>query len=115
MSAENRFERSIEAVKDAIPLSRYIEDTGLTTLRPAGLRLVGLCPLHEEKTPSFTVFKNDSFYCFGCGEWGDVVDLHARVDNHSQMWTAMVDLATRYDVPLPERSESWHRAQDRKA
>jgi len=33
----------------------------------------GLCPFHGEKEPSFTVYE-DNFYCFGCGEHGDVID-----------------------------------------
>lgn len=37
-------------------------------LRRAGRNLVGLCPFHNEKTPSFNIFpENGSFYCFGCG------------------------------------------------
>jgi len=39
-------------------------------------RLVGLCPLHDEKTPSFTLYLNsNSFYCFGCNKHGDVISL----------------------------------------
>ena len=38
-------------------------------------RLAGVCPFHEEKTPSFTIFTNDNnFYCFGCNAHGDVID-----------------------------------------
>jgi DNA primase len=97
-----------------VPLARYIEDRGLTELKPQGLRLVGRCMLHEEKTPSFTVFENQSFYCFGCGAWGDVVSLHALVDGHDQQWTAMVDLSSRYGVELPERPPEWFEWQNEK-
>ena len=49
-------------------------------LRRRGKNLVGLCPFHNEKTPSFTVYpENGSFYCFGCGAKGDVIDLVARL------------------------------------
>ena len=42
-------------------------------LKRAGSNVVGLCPFHNEKTPSFTVFpQTNSFYCFGCGAGGDV-------------------------------------------
>ena len=42
-------------------------------LKRAGRNLVGLCPFHGEKTPSFTVFpQSSSYYCFGCGAGGDV-------------------------------------------
>jgi putative DNA primase/helicase len=48
---------------------------GLVTLRPAGSKLVGLCPFHGEKTPSFTVTpKTGKYKCFGCSKGGDVVD-----------------------------------------
>ena len=44
------------------------------TLRRAGSNVKGLCPFHSEKTPSFTVYPADnSFYCFGCGEGGDII------------------------------------------
>ena len=42
-------------------------------LKKAGQNFVGLCPFHAEKTPSFTVSPNKQmFYCFGCGEGGNV-------------------------------------------
>ncbi len=43
-------------------------------LRKVGSRLVGLCPFHQEKTPSFTIFPDNHWYCFGaCQEGGDVI------------------------------------------
>ena len=51
----------------------------VVTLKRAGGNLVGRCPFHSEKTPSFTVFPaTSSYYCFGCGEQGDVIDFTAR-------------------------------------
>ena len=47
-----------------------------------GRNLVGLCPFHSEKTPSFTVYPDSqSFYCFGCGAGGDVVTFVRRIEN----------------------------------
>ncbi len=44
-------------------------------LRESGGRLMGLCPFHEEKTPSFVIFEDQNrFHCFGCGADGDSVD-----------------------------------------
>jgi CHC2 zinc finger len=43
-------------------------------------RLVACCPLHNEKSPSFTVYPDGHFYCFGCGAHGDVIDLCAQLD-----------------------------------
>lgn len=41
------------------------------------------CPFHEEKTPSFRVYENNSFYCFGCGAGGDVITLIMKMENLS--------------------------------
>jgi DNA primase len=42
--------------------------SGYVSLKRAGSNLVGLCPFHSERSPSFTVYSgNGSFYCFGCG------------------------------------------------
>jgi hypothetical protein len=63
----------IERAKNDNPIvqviSRYVE------LRPAGANIVGLCPFHEEKIPSFTVYPNTGkFHCYGCGKHGDVIN-----------------------------------------
>ena len=67
---EVRFRNNIEDV-----ISQYVQ------LKRAGSNLVGLCPFHSEKSPSFTVFsKSDSFYCFGCGAGGDVISFIRRAE-----------------------------------
>ena len=48
-------------------------------LKQAGNRYVGLCPLHQEKTPSFFVFPNNRWKCFGCHEAGDAIDFVRRL------------------------------------
>ncbi len=61
-----------------------IEDivSGYVQLKRRGKNLVGLCPFHNEKTPSFTVYpENGSFYCFGCGAGGEVVSFIRRAEN----------------------------------
>lgn len=61
-----------------------IEDivSGYVQLKRRGKNLVGLCPFHNEKTPSFTVYpENGSFYCFGCGAGGEVVSFIKRAEN----------------------------------
>ena len=51
-------------------------------LRRAGRNMVGLCPFHGEKTPSFNVYpENGSFYCFGCNKGGDVISFIMGVEN----------------------------------
>ena len=59
-----------------------IEQTisGYIPLKRRGKNLVGLCPFHNEKTPSFTVYpENQSFYCFGCGATGDGIKMAVAV------------------------------------
>lgn len=61
-----------------------IEDvvSGYVQLKKRGKNFVGLCPFHNEKTPSFTVYpENGSFYCFGCGAGGEVVSFIRRAEN----------------------------------
>ena len=52
------------------------------TLRKRGNTSVGLCPFHNEKTPSFTVYNDtQSFYCFGCGAGGDAIGFIKKIEN----------------------------------
>jgi DNA primase catalytic core len=63
---------SVEAVKAAADIVAVVEDR--TSLRKQGARLVGRCPFHEERTPSFSVNPGEGFYyCFGCHKGGDVI------------------------------------------
>lgn len=72
------------------------------SLRRRGKNLVGLCPFHNEKTPSFTVYpENDSFYCFGCGVGGDVITFVRRIENLDYL-EAVKMLADRAGMALPE-------------
>ena len=50
-----------------------------TTLKPRGSTLVGRCPFHEERSPSFTVYPDQHYHCFGCQAHGDVLDLVQRM------------------------------------
>lgn len=57
-------------------ISSYVQ------LKRRGKNLVGLCPFHSEKTPSFTVYpESQSFYCFGCGVGGEVINFIRRAEN----------------------------------
>jgi len=75
-------------------------------LRKSGpSRYMGLCPFHSEKTPSFTVHVVHQFYkCFSCGAGGDVVKFVMEKDGLS-FWEALKQLAERYGIPLPKRSQ----------
>ncbi len=71
-------------------------------LRRTGNRHVGLCPFHQEKTPSFAVDSNNQFYhCFGCGSGGDVLSFVMKYQNLPFM-DAVRYLAERYHIALPQ-------------
>ncbi len=72
-------------------------------LKRSGVRFLGRCPFHGEKTPSFSVHAGQQFYhCFGCGESGDVFSFMMKYHNFD-FPTALKELAKRYHVQLPER------------
>lgn len=71
-------------------------------LRRRGRTYTGLCPFHNEKTPSFTVYpETQSFYCFGCGAGGDAITFVRRMDNLDYM-EAVKSLADRAGLALPQ-------------
>ena len=72
------------------------------TLRRSGRILMGLCPFHNEKTPSFAVYPdNGSFYCFGCGAGGDAVSFLMRMERLDYV-EAVKALSERLGMQLPE-------------
>lgn len=72
------------------------------SLKRRGKNLVGLCPFHNEKTPSFTVYpENGSFYCFGCGVGGDVFSFVRQIENLDYI-EAVKLLAERSGIALPQ-------------
>lgn len=73
------------------------------SLKRRGRNLVGLCPFHGEKTPSFNLYpETSSFYCFGCGAGGDVITFIRRIENLSYI-DAVKLLADRAGMPIPEQ------------
>ncbi len=77
-------------------ISQYVN------LKRRGKNLVGLCPFHGEKTPSFTVYpETASFYCFGCGVGGDVFTFTGLIENLDYMESIKL-LAERSGVALPD-------------
>lgn len=71
-------------------------------LKRRGRNMVGLCPFHGEKTPSFNVYtENGSFYCFGCGAGGDVITFIMRIENLDYV-EAVKFLAQRAGLEMPQ-------------
>ncbi len=89
----------IRAVRDAVDIVAIAGDH--TRLTKRGRRHQGLCPLHKEKTPSFSVDPVQGlFYCFGCGAGGDAIKLHMLATG-DDFPSAIESLAGRYGIPLP--------------
>ena len=66
--------------------------------------MVGLCPFHGEKTPSFNIYtENGSFYCFGCGAGGDVITFIMKIENLDYV-EAVKFLAQRAGMEMPENT-----------
>ncbi|WP_347353649.1 DNA primase [Intrasporangium sp.] len=88
----------IATVKERSSLEDVVREH--VTLRRSGSRLVGLCPFHDEKSPSFGINPANGFYhCFGCGEGGDVISFVQKVDSLS-FTEAVERLAERFGVQL---------------
>ncbi|MBQ7203561.1 MAG: DNA primase [Eubacterium sp.] len=72
------------------------------TLKRRGRNYVGLCPFHNEKTPSFTVYPDtQSFYCFGCSAGGDAIGFVKKIENLDYI-DAVKLLAGRAGLQMPE-------------
>lgn len=73
-------------------------------IKRAGRISKGLCPFHSEKTPSFTVYPDtQSYYCFGCGNGGDVVTFIKNIENLDYL-DAVKFLADRVGMDVPEEN-----------
>jgi DNA primase len=81
-------------------ISRYVK------LKKRGRNYVGLCPFHDEKTPSFVVSpEKQIFHCFGCGASGDVVKFIMRIED-IDFKTAVKELAKEAGIPAPRFSKT---------
>src|SRR3954453_16356879 len=94
----------VEQLKASVDIVSVIGE--YVRLRRSGTqRYMGLCPFHNEKSPSFTVHVVHQFYkCFSCGAGGDVVKFVMEKEGVS-FYEALKSLAERYGVPMPKRSQ----------
>ena len=90
----------VQALHDRIDIEDVV--SSYVSLKRTGRNLQGLCPFHNEKTLSFTVFpETKSFYCFGCQASGDIISFTMRIENLYYV-EAVKSLATKAGMPLPE-------------
>lgn len=93
-----------EQVKAQVDIVRTVGE--YVRLRRNGTRMVGLCPFHNEKTPSFGVTPSLGIYkCFGCGAGGDVIKFIQEIEQLT-FWEALKTLAERNGIPVPQRREA---------
>src|SRR2546421_229136 len=89
---------SVEAVKAAADVVEVI--SGRTQLKRSGARFTGLCPFHDERTPSFAVSpEKGTYYCFGCQRGGDTISFVEETEGVDFVG-AIEWLAQRFNVPL---------------
>ena len=108
MAHNDYFLEEIRARADIVEVvSDYVK------LELKGKNHLGLCPFHQEKTPSFTVSRDKQlYYCFGCGAGGDIFNFLMEIENLPFIEAAKI-LANRYGVPIPEREPTTkQRAED---
>ncbi|MBA3370313.1 MAG: DNA primase [Thermoleophilaceae bacterium] len=103
---------SVERVKEAVDMVELVG--ARTDLRRVGTRHVGLCPFHDERTPSFSVNAEHALYhCFGCGESGDSIKF-VRETEGLDFAEAIEHLAERYGVELEREDEDPRAEEDRR-
>jgi len=95
-----------DIIRDIIETARIEEVVGdFVSLRKRGANLVGLCPFHNEKTPSFNVSPARGIYkCFGCGKAGSAVNFVMEHEHYSYP-DALRYLAKKYNIRIEEHKQ----------
>jgi len=92
----------VERLKSAVDIVTVVSEY-VPRLEKRGVRYVGLCPFHSEKTPSFSVHATHQFYkCFGCGAGGDVIKFVMEIEGLT-FYEALKHLAERHGIPMPKQ------------
>src|SRR3954468_1276103 len=103
---------SIDRVKEAVDMVELVG--ARTDLRRVGSRWTGLCPFHDERTPSFSVDGERGFYhCFGCGASGDAIGFVQEIESLT-FAEALESLADRYGVELKREQEDPRAEEERR-
>ena len=99
----------IDRIRDAADIESLASE--LTVLKGREGRLVGCCPFHTEQDASFMVFADQgSWHCFGCNRGGSAFDLIME-SKGLEFWDAVVYLAAKYNIPLPDMTPEEKEAQ----
>lgn len=102
---------TIDRIMNAAEISEVVSD--FVSLKKRGVNLIGLCPFHNEKTPSFTVSASKGIYkCFGCGKGGNSVNFLMEHE-HISYPEALKTLAKKYHIEVEEKEETAEELQQK--
>lgn len=108
---ENDLQKFIDELRSRVSVADVVAEKVKLTRK--GREYTGLCPFHNEKTPSFTVNEAKGFYhCFGCGAHGDIIKFEMEANNLPFM-DALEKLANKAGLPMPKFSKE-HSAEQEK-
>lgn len=100
---------TIDEIFETVKIEEVVGD--FITLKKRGVNLLGLCPFHNEKTPSFTVSPTKGIYkCFGCGEGGNSVSFLMDKEHYSYP-EALKYLAKKYNIEIEEEEMTSEQTQ----
>ncbi len=106
-------DEKVDEVRTAADLVEVAED--YVQLKQSGSRYMGLCPFHNEDTPSFSVDPDQNlYYCFGCQNGGDVFKFLQEIEGVGFLESVRI-LAERYGIPLPEKEADQEAANERES
>ena len=102
---------TIDRIFDTAKIEEVVGD--YVTLKRRGANLIGNCPFHNEKTPSFSVSPAKNIYkCFGCGEGGNPVNFIMKIENLSY-YEALKFIAKKYHIEIVEKELNEEQLQQR--
>lgn len=101
---EVTFQQAVEQIKSSLDIADVVSK--YVVLKKTGRNFQGLCPFHNEKTPSFVVTPDKQiFKCFGCGEGGDVISFLMKINNQS-FSEVVEEQASILGIELPKKSKN---------
>lgn len=99
------YQDAVEIIRNRVDIVDLVSE--YTRLKKSGRNFVGLCPFHNEKTPSFSVSpEKNLYYCFGCQRGGDIFSFVMEKEKLT-FSEAVAYLAKKYNIELPEKSKSF--------
>jgi DNA primase len=103
--------RAAEELRARISIEDYLRSRGVEVRRNRAR-----CIVHRGDNPqSFSINPEKGlWHCFSCGSGGDLLDLAELVEEHADVWTAVVSLSMEFGIDLPERPQRWYEWQTEK-